>query len=365
MKRSASTVALAAIILAISAGWMPFAHAIYIRHDVQPIGSPGVGLDDYSIQNLANGYPTVGYLWTGNAAAGQQHCTATIVSGAGSFTRIITAAHCLFPYDTHPNRGIASPGAKYLDPTEAALLTFSLGTPLGNMVGPGVPIVQGWYQGNYVGGVSQWDVGVLEVRASLAALGGVVAPLSFAAPATWLGRQATFLGFGIQGEGADSPDLDVVANGFNPTNLRYTDPVTQGTFFASDKLAGQNIVDLYSSDNLIVTDFDRFDGAGANPLGNRFGLNFEATAAPGDSGGPLFPVNVAGLVGVASGIGGVAAGCTKGSAYDGCSAWAPLFVNAAFVRATIPTTATSWLVLGALAAMFWAVTRRRTRWSST
>ena len=48
----------------------------------------------------------------------------------------------------------------------------------------------------------------------------------------------------MQGIGAPNPDVAVVANGLNPTNLRYTDPGSGAIYFASDKLAAQNIIDL-------------------------------------------------------------------------------------------------------------------------
>jgi len=95
----------------------------------------------------------------------------------------------------------------------------------------------------------------------------------------------------------------------------------------ADKLAAQNIIDLNPANyapNLIVTDFDRILGAGANPLGSQFGVNFEGTTAPGDSGGPIFPLGIDGLVGVLSGGHLADPKCLTNSLYDDCSAWAPL-----------------------------------------
>jgi len=92
--------------------------------------------------------------------------------------------------------------------------------------------------------VSQWDVAILEVGIGLAGLGGITSPVSFAALNTWLGNLADFIGWGVQGIGAPNPDVAVVANGLNPTNLRYTDPGSGAIYFASDKLAAQNIIDL-------------------------------------------------------------------------------------------------------------------------
>jgi len=73
-----------------------------------------------------------------------------------------------------------------------------------------------------------------------------------------------------------------------------------------------------------VTDFDRILGAGANPLGSQFGVNFEGTTAPGDSGGAIFPLGIDGLVGVLSGAHLAHPKCLTNSLYDDCSAWAPL-----------------------------------------
>ena len=334
------------------------ASAIFVRDDLAPIGTPGVGLDDYNA--LAALYPTVGYLW--NGATNGEWCTATLVKGNASFVRVITAAHCVFDFDTDAAKATASANAKEISAAEAANLTFSMGSVLGNLLGPGLAITQGWYQGNYVGGVSKWDVAILEVGTSLASLGDKVSHVSLANPADWLGKQADFVGWGRQGAGAANPNLSVVANGLNPDNLKYTDG--SGSYFASDRLAAQNIIDLNpsnSASDMIVTDFDRVLGGGANPLGNQFGLNFEGTTAPGDSGGPIFPNAIDGLVGVLSGGFSDVRGCRTDSLYDDCSAWASLYVNRDFVDqylAHVPVPGSLWLLLPGLAGLF---ARRRGR----
>jgi hypothetical protein len=330
-----------------------------VRHDLARIGTGGVGLDDYDINGLAGRpeFRPVGYFW--DAAANREHCTGTVISGNSRYTRILTAAHCFFGVDTDPNKGVASANAKELSAAEMANFSFSLGNANGNFTGAGVAVTQGWYAGDYTNCVPcKWDVAIVEIAVGLAGMGGQVAQMSFADPATWLGRQSNFVGWGTQGIGAANPDVAVVANGLNPTNLRYTDPITGGQYFASDKMAAQNIIDLnpanFNPDDMIVTDFDRILGGGANPLGSQFGLNFEGTTAPGDSGGPIIPINIGAIVGVLSDGMNAAAGCRIDSRYDDCSAWAPLLPNRAFLMAylnPVPAPATLWLLALGLVLM--------------
>ncbi len=120
---------------------------------------------------------------------------------------------------------------------------------------------------NWDGSLSDgWDMALIQLDSAIAH----IAPAVLYDETDELGRVGTTVGYGRQGDG-------------------LTGAVTN----AGDRLAGQNMLDVFGSavgydDRIVLTDFDHPDDPSVSSFGDSTPLDLEATTAPGDSGGGTF-----------------------------------------------------------------------------
>ena len=288
------------------------ANAVSVRDDVS--------IDIFNALAVTPKYQAAGFV--GSASFNFAFCSGTLVSPS----QVLTAAHCV---DDNADGFLDIPTSEFV---------FGVDTNVPGSLSNNVSAIT--VNPNWVanGGQATDDLSILTLATPLQSV--TPANISFANVLDVVG---TIVGYGDQGTGASCCAFSLAG--------------------ANDRLAAQNVIDVFNPSLDIRTDFDS-PLVNTSLFGNSSPLAFEGTTAAGDSGGPLYVDLPEGavVVGVLNGGFNLFNNIAE---YGDVSIWAPLSnqSNQRFLRSNginpIPEPSTLLLLGGSLLGLLGYTRRKR------